>query len=100
MTEQRIDRTGGRAVTIRSGPNVWVALYAEERKHLVEVCSAALKAGVEERQVRLAEHQGALIEGAIRAILTDLHPTSAQLELVPTVVPRRLREIARGERGS
>lgn len=78
---------------------MWVELYAEERKHLVEVCGAALKAGVEERQVQLAEAQGQLIEGFIRAVLADLHLTSAQEALVPVVVPRRLREIIRGEAG-
>jgi hypothetical protein len=57
-----------------------------------------LKAGVEERQVKLAEAQGKLIEGFIRGVLADLHLSPAQAALVPTVVPRRLREIIRGER--
>jgi hypothetical protein len=39
--------------------------------------------------------QGRLIEGAIRAILADLRLSPEQEALVSTVVPFRLREIAR-----
>jgi len=49
--------------------SLWLELWREERRHLVLVCSAALKAGVEERQVRVAEAQGALIAGIIREVL-------------------------------
>src|SRR6185437_11369205 len=35
-------------------PHVLVALYNEERKHLADVATAALRAGVEERRVRMA----------------------------------------------
>jgi hypothetical protein len=63
---------------------------------LASYAAAALKAGVEERRVRLAEQQGALVAQAIRNILDALHLTPAQLELVPTVVPAQLRLIGGG----
>jgi hypothetical protein len=48
---------GTRTVEARSAINLWVKLYQEERDRLVRVAKAAIDAGVEERQVRLAEGQ-------------------------------------------
>lgn len=79
-----------------AAPSVWYQLYARERQHLVAVCAAALKAGVEERRVRLAEQQGDLVAEAIRRILDALNLTPEQQTLVSTVVPAQLRLIAGG----
>lgn len=79
-----------------AGANIWLDLYDRERKHLVGVCSAAIKAGVEERRVRLAESQGELVAGAIRAILSDLGLSPEQEGRVGEVVPRHLRLLAGG----
>lgn len=81
-------------VTSAAKPNVWLELYHRERKHLTDVCKAALAAGIAERQVRLAEQQGALLVGVIQRILDDLALTAEQRELVPTVVPRHLRAVS------
>lgn len=53
-------------------PSVWVGLYQRERTHLARVCKAALDAGVQERQVRLAEQQGQLLAKVIHGVLADL----------------------------
>lgn len=74
-------------------PNVWIELYSRERKHLVDVCKAALAAGVEERRVRLAESQGAMLVTVIRAILDDLNLSPEQAARVGEVVPRHLRAV-------
>lgn len=89
-------KTGGEdwGETEEATPNVWLRLYQTERAHLVKVCSEAIKAGIEERRVRLAEQQGALVAQVIRAILADLKLTSEQQERVPDVVPRHLRALA------
>lgn len=76
--------------------SVWYRTYQAERAHYVNVCAQALKAGVEERRVKLAEHQGAAVAGAIRAILADLGLTAEQQSLVSDVVPRHLRLLAGG----
>ena len=76
--------------------SVWYDLYEKERRHLVAVCTAALRAGVEERRVRLAEAQGAQVAEVIRAILDDLSLTLEQQQKVGTVVPARLRLLAGG----
>lgn len=82
--------------TDAAGPSIWYELYTRERTHLVRVCAEAIKAGVEERRVRLAESQGELVAQVIRAILADLGLTSEQETLVATVVPRHLRLLAGG----
>ena len=82
--------------TEAAAPSIWYELYAKERAHLVLVCSAAIKAGVEERRVRLAEQQGDLVAQVIRRILDALDLTPAQQGLVATVVPRELRLLASG----
>lgn len=48
-------------------PHVLVALYNDERKHLVAVTTAALKAGIEARRVQLAEQEASLIAEGFRA---------------------------------
>lgn len=97
MTEQ-VDKSAGEFpgtdTTYGAAPNVWVDLYARERKHLVDVCKAAIGAGIEERRVRLAEQQGNLLATVIRRILGDLDLTTEQQALVPEVVPRHLRAVA------
>lgn len=84
----------GTDTTYGAVPSVWVDLYMRERKHLVDVAKAAIAAGIEERKVRLAEQQGALVATVIRGILADLKLTPGQRELVAEVVPRRLRALA------
>jgi hypothetical protein len=92
------EKTGGedRGITEEATPSEWLKLYQQERDHLVKVCSAAIKAGIEERRVQLAESQGALVAQVIRAILGDLQLTVEQQARVPEVVPRHLRALASG----
>lgn len=82
--------------TMKAVLNVWVQLYQSERRHLREVCRDAIAAGIAERQVRLAEEQGALLVGVIRAILVDLNLTAEQSAAVTEVVPRHLRAVSTG----
>jgi hypothetical protein len=84
----------GTDVTFGAAPSVWVDLYMRERKHLVDVCKAAISAGIEERRVKLAEQQGQLLNGVIRRILARLDLSAAQSALLPVVVPEELRRAA------
>ena len=68
-------------------------LYAAQDR-LAQYAAAALRAGVEERRVRLAEQQGDLVATAIRRILGALGLSAEQEALVATVVPRELRAIS------
>jgi hypothetical protein len=53
-------------------PSVWVQLYQHERAHLARVASDCLKAGVDERRVKLAEDQGRLVADVISRIVVGL----------------------------
>ena len=95
---EQVDRGSGEFAGIdtteAAKPNVWLELYYRERKHLVDVTKAAISAGIEERRVKLAEQQGAILVGVIRAILDDLHLSAEQQAMVSEVVPRRLRAVS------
>jgi hypothetical protein len=73
-------------------PGLWVQLYQEERKHLAKVATDCLRVGLDERRVKLAESQGALVADILRKVLTDLgvDPTSEQAR---TVVRRHLMAV-------
>jgi hypothetical protein len=89
-------KTGGEdwGETEEAAPSIWLKLYQQERTHLVKVCTEAIRAGIEERRVRLAEQQGSLVAQAIKAILDDLHLNSEQQARIAEVVPRHLRALA------
>ena len=87
------EKTGGddAGTTSEAAPHIAYKLLTEAQDKLAAYAAAALKAGIDERRVKLAESQGALVAQAIRGILDALHLTPEQLELVPTVVPAQLR---------
>jgi hypothetical protein len=79
--------------------NTWVEVRQQATDRLVRYSAAAVKAGLEERLVRVAEIQGQLMASAVRGILEDLgvadHPDA------PKVVRRHLTAIAeRSESGA
>lgn len=80
--------------THEAKPNVAYAMLERASDRLAQYAAAALKAGVEERRVQLAERQGALVADVIRRVLADLQLTSEQEALVGEVVPRHLRALA------
>ncbi|MGC3953420.1 MAG: hypothetical protein QM804_04060 [Propionicimonas sp.] len=88
-----VTRDGKDGPVYEAKTNVWLKLWNEERDHLVEVSAATLRAGVEERRVRLVEAEGLLVASVIRRVLDALHLTPEQAALVPTVVPRELRNL-------
>ena len=80
-------------------PNVagWVTVYMSERMQLVRVAKATLDAGVNERLVQIAEHQGSRMADAVEQILDRLQLSEQQRALVPQVVPDILRGLMNNE---
>lgn len=86
-----------------AAPNVWLTLFNQERDRLVRVASAAIKAGIEERRVKLAEQQGSLIAAVLKRILDEMLTVALAdspntlparwAEAVSIVVPRELRQL-------
>lgn len=52
-------------------PSVWLAIYQEERKHLVRVSEAAIRAGVAERRVKIVEEQARQLAMFIKAFMMN-----------------------------
>lgn len=80
--------------TMPNGLKDWADRYLAERKHLVFVSKAALDAGINERLVQIAEHQGMRLADAVEKILYALHLTPEQRLLIPSVVPKILRGLS------
>lgn len=112
QVDKQATEFGGVDTTHKAVPNVWLTLYQQERKHLADVCKAALAAGIAERQVKLAEQQGALMAEAVRRIADGLlaavlHLLDEELQhkaatavrqqwpaWLGDIVPRELRAVA------
>lgn len=71
----------------------WWKIYQEERDRLVKYSEVALRAGLAERTVRLAERQGEMLALVVDKILDGLQLTDEQLMRVPDVVPAALRSV-------
>lgn len=76
-------------VTTAADLHIWIHVRRQALDRLVNYSAVALKAGVEERRVKIAEQTGQLIANVIRGVLTDLgvadHPEA------PSVVRRHLQ---------
>ena len=75
-------------------PNIWWVQLRSAEEQLAKWAAAATRAGVEERQIRLAEGRGELIVGAIQQILTGLNLDPTQQELVPDLVQVAFRQLS------
>lgn len=91
-------KTGGddAGTTEEAKPSAWDALLGTWQDRLTRLCAEAIKVGIEERRVRLAEQQGALVADVIRGILGELALTPEQAARVSEVVPRHLRLLIGG----
>ena len=77
-----------------AGVHVWFQLYQSERERMVRAAQMALRAGVEERRVRLAEMGADVIVGRIRQILNALDLTPEQIQSADIVVPMQIAALA------
>lgn len=95
-------------VTLEARPSIWLVLWGEERDRLARVSAVAIKAGIEERRVQLAEQQGQVLASVIRGVLDAMLAVvldvlgeaavrslveAAWREQVPVVVPAQLRQL-------
>lgn len=83
-----------RGLTLEAKPNVAYLMLTDAQDRLAKYAAAALKAGVEERRVKLAEDQGELVAQVIRRVLDRLDLSQWQAEMVSTVVPEELRALS------
>jgi hypothetical protein len=86
----QVSMTSGMAM-----PSVWLQLYQHERAHLAKVATDCLKAGVDERRVRMEEATAELIATAFRGFAVELGHDPAD-PAVRTAFRRHLA-VVRGE---
>ena len=77
--------------------NVWVRWMHTAEDQLARYAAAALKAGVQRRQVELQEALALQFVGAIHQILGGLQLTATQQETAGTLVPSVLRSLDQKE---
>lgn len=65
-------------------------LEAKERDRCANFAAKAVAAGLAERQVKLAERQGAMILQVLTAVFNEVGLTAAQLEIAPDVIRRHI----------
>jgi hypothetical protein len=92
-SDQQATEFEGVNVDKEAKPNIWLVLYQQERKHLVDVCKAAIGAGIEERKVRVAEQFGSQLAAFVRFILGGLALTPEQWEQVPALMAAAGRQL-------
>jgi hypothetical protein len=81
-----------------SGPSGWVKLYQQERQKGVRASEVAIRAGIAERHVRIAEQQTNDVVAIIRATLGEIGCTSEQQAHASVVMRRLFGELAAARR--
>lgn len=81
---------------MKAQPSVWYTIYAQERRHLANVCKMALDAGVNERIVRMYEQVGDTFVTMMENVLARLDLTDDQRRAVPAAVVAELTAITGG----
>lgn len=76
--------------------HVVYTLLHKAQDQLAKYAAETLKAGVDERQVKLAEQTGAQFETVLTSLLTAISATPEQMQTAATEIPRILRNLAGG----
>ena len=87
--EGYIDRT-----TSAAEPSVWWKLLREAEDQLARYTTAALKAGIEERKVRIAEAQAVMMAQVVDRALTRMGITPEQRRQLDPLIAEELRNAA------
>ena len=95
LKETSASQFPGTDETYHTGAHVWFQMYQSERERMVKAAALALRAGVEERRVRLAEMGAEVIVGRIRQILNGLDLSPQQLESANVIVPIQIAALAK-----
>jgi len=92
------EKSGGEdfGTTTEAKPALAYVMLTAASDRLARYCVEAIRAGIDERRVQIAESQGALVAEAIRRILQDLGLSPDQESRVAEVVPRHLRALGGG----
>lgn len=86
---------GEKSMTVApSNDALWLAVWQNERAHLAKVAKLCIDAGINERQIQLAEKQAEMMFGLINEAFTQLGLSAEQQKLVPKIMPALIRRVA------
>lgn len=85
--------TGSIAKPYEAAPHIYVAMYAEWCDRLANYASLALRAGVDERRIRLAERDAEALMGAVVTALDAAGLEPEQQEAFRVALADRLRQL-------
>lgn len=87
---------GGLTVTQEVTEHIFYKTMRTAERDLATYCAAAMRAGVEERSVRVAEALGLQMLGALEQVMAALDLTPQQQVIAGQVVPQVLRGLSAG----
>lgn len=79
--------------TYKTEQNIWWKLLREAENQLASWTSMALRAGVDERRIRIAENQANAIVGVIKNVLDSLNLSATQQSSAYEIVAKSLRSL-------
>lgn len=83
--------------TTKAAPSVWWVLLRDAENQLADYSTRALKAGIAERQIRLAEGQADLVVGVVQRIYQRLNLTPEQLAVKDEIAREEFMRLAQRE---
>lgn len=88
---------GGKSETVQEArQHIVYTLLHKAQDQLARYAGETLKAGVDERQVRIAERTGEQFEAVITALLPAIGATPEQMKLAAAEIPKILRNVGGG----
>ncbi|NMR29940.1 hypothetical protein [Crystallibacter degradans] len=82
--------------TEKASPSVWWTLLREAEDQLADYSTRALKAGIAERQIQIAEGQAMLVAGVIRSIYARLNLTPEQHAIKDQIARDEFMKLSQG----
>jgi len=83
---------GDSGTTYEAKPNIYLGLYNTETDRLAKLCSDAIRIGLKDREVRLAERQGDLVMRILDGVLSELGHNPSD-PVVAGAIVRHLRAV-------
>lgn len=96
-TQRADDASRGTKATSAAGVNVWVKLHAEASTKLADIAEQCVRAGLDERRIRLAEQQGQLLVAGLQWLFARLELSARKAELANRLVLEMLRALNAGQ---
>jgi hypothetical protein len=86
--------------TMKAAPSVWWVLLRQAEDQLADYSTRAIKAGIAERQIRIAESTGDLVAGVVHRIYARLNLTPDQVAVKDQIAREEFRMLSQRQVGA